>query len=100
MRHWARAIYLPPVPAKHTPASGASPLKQDNIIYLITHPKEKGYRYEDTKQKKKKDTSLMLRYYLLLIFQRDHVSSQGVFNIYSWNKLQKAILYQIPPLTI
>ena len=54
MRHWARAIYLPPVPAKHTPASGASPLKQDNIIYLITHPKEKGYRYEDTKQKKKK----------------------------------------------
>lgn len=49
---------------------------------------------------KKKNTSLMLRYYLFLIFQRDYVSSQGVFNIYSWNKLQKAILYQIPPLTI
>lgn len=30
----------------------------------------------------KKNTSLMLRYYLPLIFQTDHVSSQGVFNIF------------------
>lgn len=73
------ATHLPRV--RHTPASGASPPTQVGPIHLTTRPPKKkgGYRYPSTLSENTRPT---FRYYLPLIFQKDHISSYWLFNVF------------------